>query len=139
MSITATPHINFRDQAREALGYYQTVFNGELMLATYGDIHAAEQPDQAEKIAFGVLTAPNGLRIMGYDVQPTKDYDAGANPFYIALHGTDPEEIQRIWDALAADGAVLTPLAPSPFAPLYGMLTDRYAITWIIDANPEQP
>jgi len=37
------------------------------------------------------------------------------------------------WDGLA-DGAttILIPLAPAPFAPLYGMLTDRYGITWIV-------
>lgn len=139
MSVTATPHVNFRDRAREALTYYQSVFDADLMLATYGDIHAVEQPDQVDKIAFGVLTAANGFRLMGYDVQPSKDYDAGANPFYIALHGTDPDEVRRIWDALSTDGTILTPLAPSPFAPLYGMLTDRYNITWIVDANPDQP
>jgi PhnB protein len=139
MSVTATPHINFDDQAREALGWYQTVFGGDLMLATYGDIHAVERPDQTDKIAFGVLAAPNGLRIMGYDVQPSKTYDAGSNPFYIALHGTHPDEIQHIWGALADGGTTLIPLGPSPFAPLYGMITDRYGVTWIVDATPAQP
>lgn len=138
MSLTATPHINFDDRAREALSWYRTVFGGDLTLATYEDIHAVEQPDQADRIAFGVLATPSGLRIMGYDVQPSKPYDAGSNAFYIALHGTEPDEIRHIWDALEVGGTVLVPLAPSPFAPLYGMVTDRYGVTWIVDAAPDR-
>ena len=62
---------------------------------------------------------------MAYDVQPSKRYD-----------GTDGDEIQPLWDALAETATtILVPLAPAPFAPLYGMLTDRYAVTWIIGAD----
>lgn len=75
---------------------------------------------------------------MAYDVQPVKDFDHGTNAFYIALRGTDTNEIQHIWDGLAHGATVLTPLAPAPFAPLYGMLTDRYGITWIVDVAAPQ-
>ena len=52
MTVTTTAHANFRGQAREALTFYQSVFGGDLSLATYADIHAAESPDVAEHIAF---------------------------------------------------------------------------------------
>lgn len=133
MSVQTTPHVNFRGAAREALTFYQSVFGGELALATYSDIHAVEDPSQIDQIAFGRVTAPNGFDIMAYDVQPSKEYDAGENPFYITLQGADESEIKAGWDALA-DGAkaILIPLGPAPFAPLYGMLTDRFGVTWII-------
>lgn len=128
MSVTTTTHVNFRGRAREALEFYRSVFGGEVTIATYSDIHAVEDPAQADHVAFGRLDAPSGFTIMAYDVQPSKDYDAGRNPFYITLQGTDGEEIQPLWSGLAAAAqAVLIPLAPAPFAPLYGMLTDRYA------------
>ena len=77
--------------------------------------------------------------IMAYDVQPSKAYNPGENAFYITLQGDDADEIKARWDGLA-DGAttILIPLAPAPFAPLYGMLTDRYGITWIIGAETPQ-
>jgi PhnB protein len=77
---------------------------------------------------------------MAYDVQPTKGYEPGENAFYVTLHGTDAEEITARWSRLA-DGAraILTPLAPAPFAPLYGMLTDRFGITWIIGVTRPTP
>lgn len=136
MSVSVTPHVNFCGQAREALDFYQSIFGGQTSLATYQDIHAVEQPHQAQHIAFGRLDAPNGVTIMAYDVQPSKDYDPGVNAFYITLQGADGNEIQNLWDNLAASAdQVLIPLAPAPFAPLYGMLTDRYNITWIVGAD----
>ena len=112
------------------------MFGGELSVATYADIHAVEEPAQAHQVAFGRVDAPNGFTVMAYDVQPSKGYDAGENPFYLALQGTAGDEIQALWDALAASAiTVLVPLAPAPFAPLYGMLTDRYGVTWIIGAD----
>jgi PhnB protein len=136
MSVTTTAHVNFRGQAREALEFYQSVFGGELSIATYTDIHAVEVPAQADHVAFGRLDAPNGFAIMAYDVQPSKEYDPGKNAFYITLHGTAGDEIQTLWNNLVESATtVLIPLAPAAFAPLYGMLTDRYGITWIIGAD----
>lgn len=138
MSVQTTPHVNFRGQARQALEFYKTVFGGEIVLATYADIHSVEDPSEADHIAFGRVTAPNGFDIMAYDVQSSKRYDAGENPFYITLQGTDENEIKNGWDALAGSAkAILVPLGPAAFAPLYGMLTDRFGVTWIIGCESE--
>ena len=136
MSVSTTAHVNFRGQAREALEFYQSVFGGDVSIATYTDIHAVEDPAQADHVAFGRVDAPNGFKIMAYDVQPSKGYDPGENPFYITLQGAEGDEIQPLWNSLAASATtILIPLAPAPFAPLYGMLTARYGVTWIVGAD----
>jgi PhnB protein len=139
MTVTTTAHANFRGQAREALTFYHSVFGGDLSLATYADIHSADSPSQADHIAFGRVKGPNGFDIMAYDVQPSKGYNPGENAFYITLQGDDTDEIKAQWDGLA-DGAetIHIPLAPAPFAPLYGMLTDRYGVTWIVGMEAAQ-
>ena len=135
MSVTTTAHVNSRGAAREMLEFYRGAFDGELVVATYTDIHAVEDPAQADQVAWGQVEAPSGFRIMAYDVQPAKPFHPGENAFYIALRGTDADEIQHMWDGLADGATVLTPLAPAPFAPLYGMLTDRFGVTWIVDVT----
>jgi PhnB protein len=136
MSVTTTTHVNFRGQAREALEFYRSVFGGEVTLATYADIHSVEDPAQADHVAFGRVDAPSGFTIMAYDVQPSKGFDPGTNPFYVTLQGTEGAEVRPLWDGLAAHArTVLIPLAPAPFAPLYGMLTDRFGVTWIVGAD----
>ena len=138
MSVTTTTHINSRGQARDMLDFYAKAFHGEVTIATYTDIHAVETPSQADQVAWGQVTAPNGFRIMAYDVQPSKPFAAGENAYYIALRGDDPTETQHMWDGLADGATIHTPLAPAPFAPLYGMLTDRFGVTWIVDVTPPQ-
>lgn len=138
MSVQTTTHVNFRGQARAALEFYQSIFGGDISIATYTDIHAVEDPSQANQVAWGQVSAPNGFRIMAYDVQTSKGFDCGENPFYIALRGTDAEEIKSQWMPLADGATIATPLAPAPFAPLYGMLTDRFGVTWIVDVEAPQ-
>ena len=133
MSITTTTHLNFRGQAREALEFYRSIFGGELSVATYADIDAVEAPEQAHHVAFGRLSAPSGFDLMAYDVQPSKDYNPGVNPFYVTLQGTEPTDIIRLWTGLQNQAReTLIPLAPAAFSPLYGMLTDRFGTTWIV-------
>jgi uncharacterized glyoxalase superfamily protein PhnB len=50
--------------SRRLLSFYQSVFGGDLSLATYADIHSAESPEQADRIAFGRVKASNGFDIM---------------------------------------------------------------------------
>ncbi|HET6188574.1 MAG TPA: VOC family protein [Trebonia sp.] len=138
MTVSTTSHVNFRGQAREALSFYQSVFGGDLSLATYTDIHSVESPEQADHIAFGRVKAANGFDIMAYDVQPSKGYNPGENPFYVTLQGNDPDEITAQWDGLAIGATILIPLAPAPFAPLYGMVTDRFGVTWIVGVDASQ-
>lgn len=138
MKVQTTPHINFRGEARNALEFYHSIFGGEISIATYTDIHAVEDSSQANLVAFGNVKAPNGFQIMAYDVQPSKDFDRGVNSFYVTLQSAEPEEIKRGWDALEKNAkSILIPLGPAPFAPLYGMLTDQFGVTWIIGVIAE--
>jgi PhnB protein len=137
MSVNTIPHINFRGQAREALGFYEQVFDGTAVIATYSDIHQVTDPALADSVAWGQVEAPSGFRVMAYDVQSEKPFNPGENAFYIALRGTDASEIQLRWDRLATGATILAPLAAAAFAPLYGMLTDRFGVTWIVDVSAE--
>ncbi|MCJ1671665.1 MULTISPECIES: VOC family protein [unclassified Rathayibacter] len=135
MSITSTLHLNFRGRAKEALEFYHSVFGGDLVLAPYGDVEAGQSSAQSEQIAWGQVTAPNGFHVMAYDVQDSLPYAAGENAFYVSLRGNESAEIERLGTALAeSEGAVVhVPFGPSVFSPLYGKLTDRFGVTWIID------
>lgn len=116
MSVTATPHVNFRGGARKALEFYQSVFGGDISIATYADIHSAEDPAQAGQVAFGRVTAPNGFDIMAHDVQPSKGYHPGENAFL--LHA---EQAERRYGVAAH-----RILQPSPGAgPLNGAAAPR--------------
>lgn len=74
-----------------------------------------------------------GFRLMAYDVYPHLPWDQGTDPFFVSVRGTDAEELQGYWDELSDGATVHQPLAPSQWAPLYGQLTDRFGVTWVLD------
>ncbi|WFR73181.1 VOC family protein [Prescottella defluvii] len=132
MTVNVTPHLNFRGNAREALEFYQKVFGGELAIISYADMGNLA-PETADHVTWGQVEAANGFRIMAYDVYPNLPWNQGQDPFFVSVRGTDPEELQRFWDGLADGATIKQPIGPSQWAPLYGQLTDRFGVTWVLD------
>lgn len=133
MTVQVTTHLNFDGQAREALAFYATVFGGEPILVTYGELAGEVDPEQARKIIWGQVASDAGFRIMAYDVQPERPWHPGENAFYVSLRGSSQDEVTTYWQGLSAGATVLQPLGPSAWSPLYGMLKDRFGITWVVD------
>lgn len=133
MAVTTVTHLNFRGDARAALAFYQSVFGGEMIIVTYGD--AGQTPDvaAAEQVMWGQVVSAQGFRIMAYDVQAEMAWHPGERAFFVALRGTERGEIQSYWDKLCERAHIVQPLGPSAWSPLYGMLTDRFGITWVMD------
>ena len=136
MSVTTTPHLNFRGQARAALDHYAGVFGGEVVAFSFaqgGDDRDAADGAVPDQLKWGGVQAPGGLPVMAFDVPPGRPYDAGTDPVYVSVRGDDPEEMTRYWAGLAEGGTVRAALGPAGYAPLYGMVTDRFGVTWVLD------
>ena len=133
MSIKSTTHVNFRGDARAALEFYRDVFDGELTVITYSTMHAAQTPEEEDLIMWGQVTAPTGFAIMAFDVPASRPYDKGITPFFESVRGDTVEDVTPIWEKLTDGATILQKLEPSPWAPAYGMLTDRFGVTWVVD------
>ncbi|MBM7520038.1 PhnB protein [Nocardioides nitrophenolicus] len=90
-------------------------------------------PATADQVAWGQVASPAGFRVMAYDAYPHLAWDRGEDPFFVSVRGTDVEELRGYWASLAEGAVVRAPLAPAAWAPLYGMLTDRFGVTWVLD------
>lgn len=133
MTVSATTHLNFRGDARAALEFYRSVFGGDLLAVTYADAGTATDPDEADQVMWGQVSAANGFRVMAYDVPSSRPWSRGDDPFFLSLRGDTAEEISSLWKKLSEGSTVVVPLAPAQWAPLYGMLTDPFGITWVVD------
>ena len=134
-----TIHLNFRGHARAALEFYQSVFGGHLIVVSYADAGAVQNPAEADQVLWGQVAAESGVRLMAHDVPSSLAWDPGTIPFFAALRGTNAEEITGYWQGLAPAATIVQPLGPSPWSPLYGMLKDKFGITWVVDIEPTQP
>ncbi len=135
MSVKSTPHLNFRGNARAALAFYHAVFGGEQMVVTYKDAGAVGDPSEADQVMYGQVAADTGFRIMAYDVPSRLAYDPGTNPVFVSVRSDAAGELSGYWEKLVAGATIIQPLAPSGWSPLYGMLKDRFGITWVLDVE----
>jgi PhnB protein len=138
MTIKTVTHLNFRGNARAALEFYQSVFGGDLAVLTYRDANAAQDPAEADQVMWGQVSGPNGFAVMAYDVPSRLGWNPGEIPFFVSIRGEAADEITGYWDKLKAGAAVVAPLAPAGWSPLYGMLKDQFGITWVLDVAPQR-
>jgi len=145
MSIQTTTHLNFRGDARHALEFYQSVFGGHLVIKTYADFGMPAHVPGTDKVVFGLIAAENGFRVMAYDIpgQTEGGIACGGSTrrengvtitdqaLFVSISAGSLEEMQRHWNALVVDArTVVEPLAASAWSAGFGMLTDRFGVTW---------
>lgn len=138
MTTRLNPYLGFRDNAREAMNFYQSVFGGELTLNTFGEFHASEDPAEVDKIMHGMLTTESGLTLMGSDTPNTMDYSPG-NTFTVSLSGEDEAELRGYWDKLSRSGSVSMPLEAAPWGDSFGMCSDKFGVAWMVNITGAQP
>ena len=134
MSIKSVTHLNFRGDARSALEFYRSVFGGDLAVVTYRDAGAVSEPAEADQVMWGQVAADDGFRVMACDVPTRLPWHRGEHSFYVSLRGEAAEDVIPRWEHLADGAEVAQPLGPAPWALVYGMLTDRFGVTWVVDA-----
>ncbi|MFK4295405.1 PhnB protein [Arthrobacter sp. GAS37] len=138
MTTSLNPYISFRDNAKEAMSFYQSVFGGELTQSTFAEFHASEDPAESDKIMHSALKTDNGLLLMAADTPNSMEYSPGNN-ISVSLSGDDEAELRGYWDGLADGGTVTVPMEKAPWGDIFGMLTDKFGIAWLVNVSGEQP
>lgn len=132
MPTRLNPYLSFRDNAREAMEFYHAALGGELQLNTFADFHASEGPAEQNKIMHSRLETPGGLVLMGADTPNSMEFRPGSNGS-ISLSGEDEAELRGYWDKLSAGGNVAMPLEKAQWGDTFGMLTDKFGVTWLVN------
>ena len=134
MPTTLSPYLGFRNNAREAMEFYRSVFGGELTVSTFADFQASDDPSENDKVMHAQLTSPGGLVLMGADTPNSIDYTEGS-AISISLFGDDEAELTGYYEKLVDGGEVTEPLAKAPWGDSFGMCVDRYGINWMVNIS----
>jgi PhnB protein len=139
MATMLNPYISFKDNAREAMEFYKTVFGGELILSTFGEAGMTDHGVKPNGIMHASLIADNGITIMASDsVTGYRPYEPGTN-ISISLSGDDEKELTDYYDKLADGGKVEEPLTKAPWGDTFGMCTDKFGIFWMVNIAGQKP
>lgn len=129
------PYVTFNGNCREAMSFYRDCFGGELNLQTVegspAEAHCA--PEIKHHILHASLTAGN-IVIMGTDLCRGK-YTA-SETIALCCNCGSAEEITGLFEKLSAGGQIIEPLKPQFWGALYGELTDRFGVRWMLNGEP---
>lgn len=126
-------YISFPGTAREALGFYEEVFGGNLALFTYAEFGRDDGP--ADAIAHGELRGV--VSVAGSDT-PAGEKSVRLEGVMLSLLGTAEPAILHEWfGKLSVGGKILDPLSPKPWGASDGQVEDRHGLRWLIGYEPE--
>ncbi len=132
MQTKLNPYLGFKDNARQAMEFYQTVFGGKLMMSTFKEFNASQDSSQDNKIMHAMLEADNGMTFMASDTPDCMEYKAGTN-YSISLSGDNEAELKGYFEKLSIGGKVTMSLEKAIWGDIFGMLTDKFGVSWLVN------
>ena len=142
---TVNVYLNFAGNCEEAFLFYKSVFGGEFSyVGRFGDMPPQEgapamPPEMANGIMHISLPISTETILMGSDTggewAPT--FTQGNN-FALMVNSDSKEEADRLFNGLSAGGTVTMPMAMTFWGLYFGMITDKYGVSWMVSQEAPQ-
>lgn len=122
----------FQGNCEEAFKIYEEVLSGKIVfkLRKEDDPMINVEGADKDKISHIILLKDN-LMIGGNDIDPQEKIKVGNNSKLSLILATK-EETENAFNRLASNGIVHFPLQKVHFSDLFGELTDKFGISWIV-------
>lgn len=136
------PYLFFEGRCDEAIEFYRNALGAEVeMVMRYKDSPEPPPP--------GMIPPGSENKIMhasfriGQTTVMASDGTCAGEPgfqgFSLALTAADAAEADRLFNALADGGRVRMPLAETFFSPRFGMVADRFGVSWMVIVAHDKP
>lgn len=127
----------FNGNTETVFNFYKSVFGGE-----FGDVRRMKDipgdhgmPDaEKDKILFMSLPLA-GATLSGMDIPSMMPQATTGTNFTISLDMDSEAETTKIFNGLSDGADVKFPLGPQFWAAYFGMLTDKFGVTWMLTYN----
>jgi PhnB protein len=128
-TITINPYLFFAGNCREAMEFYKEIFGGELTVQTYAEVGMNDGPMPADKLMHADLSGGD-IKLMGSD---TAAASVKAAKVSLSLGGDDEAKLRDIFEKLSEDVTVQYPLKKEFWGDIFGSLTDKFGIEWMVN------
>ena len=127
------PYLSFDGRCEEALQFYRGALGAEvMMLMRYKD---SPEPVAGEKAPPGDKVMHASFRIGDTTVMGSDGHCLGKPAFQgfsLSVTVSDAAQAARVFASLAEGGQVQMPLTKTFFSPSFGMVADRFGVSWMI-------
>lgn len=127
-------NIDFDGDCREAFTVYARILGGEIRaMLSHRDMPGlvANVPEERKDRILHAWLDIGDNALMGQDMS---DF-SGRKGMSVTVVGDTVEESKRVFEALSDGGTVAMPFAPQPWSQGFGMTTDRFGVTWVVDTT----
>ena len=132
-------YLVFNGDCEDAFRFYADCLRAQLAtLQRFGDTPGCEgMPASMKDKVMHVRLQAGDQVLMGSDNHPDHPYE-GIKGCSIALSVDRAEEADRIFVELSQGGAVLMPMQETFWAQRFGMLADRFGVSWMVNGALRQ-
>ncbi len=127
-------YLNFDHQAKEAIQFYQKVFETEQPhIITYGEFNdpSYQAPDHIKDLVMHCEMHMLGDRLMISDTPRGFGFDfIAGNNVTVAVVLKDSKALKTYFDRLSVRGKIITPFEKTSFSEGYGYVYDQFGIGW---------
>ncbi|SEK29546.1 VOC family protein [Nitrosovibrio tenuis] len=129
------PYLFFNGRCEEAVEFYRKTLGAEVMiLMRFNDNPEPPEPGMAPACAEDKIMHTS-FRIGDTTVMASDGRCAGQasfEGFSLSITAADVAEAERLFAGLADNGQVQMPLTRTFFSPLFGMVADRFGVSWMV-------
>lgn len=136
-----TPYLDMKGRAEEAIEFYKTALDAEVVIMMhFKDMPPQEgencevAPELAEKVMHATLKIGEAELMMSDSPEP------GAGPaefkgVTLSIGTDDMDAATAMFNALAQDGEVKMPLDQTFWSRAFGMVDDKFGVSWMVNVD----
>ena len=129
-------YLRFDGTCEEAFEFYRSILGGEFLTKSYFSEMPPEYPvADHEKTRVMHMTLPVGEHHMLFGSGTSESFGGApvvGDNFSISYTADTEDKARRIFDELSEGGAVVMPMDKTFWNSLFGMLTDKFGISWMV-------
>lgn len=135
MAMSLSPYLMMNGNAKEAIEFYEKVLGAEVLFnQTFGEM--PENPEfpiaeEAKELVSHAMLKIGESELMFSDNYPGQASQSG-DQVTICISTDDIEKSKQIFNDLKQDGQIKMPLQDTFFSPAYGIVTDKFGVTFQI-------
>jgi len=134
MQTKLRPYLNFKENTREVMEFYKSIFGGKLQINTFKELHASKDPSEDDLVMHSVLESDD-IEFMASDTPRRMDHKP-ISGFSLSLIGDNETELRGYFEKLSSEGSITMPLQKAIWGDTFGMCIDKFGVSWLVNISP---
>ncbi|RMG30677.1 MAG: VOC family protein [Bacteroidetes bacterium] len=128
-------YLTFDGNCREAMSFYRDVLQGELEIMPFEGAPMEVPDSHKDKVMHATLKLGNAV-LMASDSMPGQPVERG-NGYSVSLSLQEQDLAEQFFNGLAEGGTVVMPYQKTFWGANFGVLTDKFGVSWMVNCDLE--